>query len=79
MTGMKMSDYTLRGLMNNLEAYIQLVLILNIDYSKKILLTNSIRKRINLIKEYLNEDIIPPKKLSINQIFLKAIKDMDKE
>ena len=74
-----MTNYTLRGLMNDLEAYIQLIDVSSIDYGKKISLTNSIQKRINLIKEYLNEDIIPPKRMSFSQIFNKAVKDIKAE
>ena len=68
--------YTLRGSMVDLEDYYKRIDRLDIDYGKKILLTNSLRKRINLIKEYLSEDIVPPKKLSISQMFNRGIKDI---
>lgn len=67
--------YTLRHHLKTLEDYNKdLWESTLLDYPKKILITNALRKRINLIKEYLGIDYERPKKKSINEIFHESSK-----
>lgn len=71
--------YTLRELMTDLEEFRDILEELDIDYAKKIILVNSLYKRITLIKEYLSEDVVPPKKFSIQQMVTRGMKNMGQE